>query len=187
MLDLAPFTRLDGWISLLTLTALEVVLGIDNIVFLSIMTGKLPPERQPLARRIGLGLALVMRVLPDDARQRARARQLMAWFRSDLGAIRAERSTYHVFYGPSTTPLSPRAQAAARTLLAAAEALLPANAATLFGRFSVADSDLSLMLNRLARSGYPIGPRLQAYVDAIWARPSVRAFTERERAPYVAY
>jgi predicted tellurium resistance membrane protein TerC len=61
--DLAPFTRLDGWISLLTLTALEVVLGIDNIVFLSIMTGKLPPERQPLARRLGLGLALVMRVL----------------------------------------------------------------------------------------------------------------------------
>ena len=63
MFDLAPFTRLDGWISLLTLTALEVVLGIDNIVFLSIMTGKLPPERQPLARRLGLGLALVMRVL----------------------------------------------------------------------------------------------------------------------------
>jgi predicted tellurium resistance membrane protein TerC len=63
VLDLAPFTRVDGWISLLTLTALEVVLGIDNLVFLSIMTGKLPPERQPLARRVGLGLALVMRVL----------------------------------------------------------------------------------------------------------------------------
>src|SRR5262249_25761382 len=63
VLDLAPFSRLDGWISLLTLTALEVVLGIDNLVFLSIMTGKLPPERQPLARRLGLGLALVMRVL----------------------------------------------------------------------------------------------------------------------------
>ena len=63
MLDLAPFLRIDGWISLLTLTALEVVLGIDNLVFLSIMTGKLPPDRQPLARRLGLGLALVMRVL----------------------------------------------------------------------------------------------------------------------------
>jgi len=63
MLDLAPFLRLDGWISLLTLTALEVVLGIDNIVFLSIMTGKLPAERRPLARRVGLGLALLMRVL----------------------------------------------------------------------------------------------------------------------------
>jgi len=61
--ELAPFLRLDGWISLLTLTALEVVLGIDNLVFLSIMTGKLPAERRPLARRLGLGLALVMRVL----------------------------------------------------------------------------------------------------------------------------
>jgi predicted tellurium resistance membrane protein TerC len=61
--DLTPFLRIDGWVSLLTLTALEVVLGIDNLVFLSIMTGKLPPERQPLARRLGLGLALVMRVL----------------------------------------------------------------------------------------------------------------------------
>ena len=63
MFDLAPFLRIDGWISLLTLTALEVVLGIDNLVFLSIMTAKLPPERQPVARRLGLGLALVMRVL----------------------------------------------------------------------------------------------------------------------------
>ena len=63
MLDLAPFTTLDGWISLLTLTALEVVLGIDNLVFLSIMTGKLPQARQPFARRLGLGLAMVMRVL----------------------------------------------------------------------------------------------------------------------------
>lgn len=63
MFDLAPFLRLDGWISLATLTALEVVLGIDNLVFLSIMTGKLPASRQPLARRLGLGLALVMRVL----------------------------------------------------------------------------------------------------------------------------
>jgi len=60
---LAPFLQVDGWISLLTLTALEVVLGIDNLVFLSIMTAKLPLERQPLARRVGLGLALVMRVL----------------------------------------------------------------------------------------------------------------------------
>jgi predicted tellurium resistance membrane protein TerC len=61
--DLAPFSTADGWISLLTLTVLEVVLGIDNLVFLSIMTGKLPRERQQFARRLGLGLALVMRVL----------------------------------------------------------------------------------------------------------------------------
>ncbi|NGF56680.1 TerC family protein [Parapedobacter sp. SGR-10] len=50
------------WISFLTLTVLEIVLGIDNIVFISIQSGKLPLEQQKRARRIGLILALVMRV-----------------------------------------------------------------------------------------------------------------------------
>lgn len=50
------------WISFLTLTVLEIVLGIDNIVFISIQSGKLPPEQQKRARQIGLILALVMRV-----------------------------------------------------------------------------------------------------------------------------
>ncbi|WP_417514638.1 TerC family protein [Minwuia sp.] len=52
-----------AWASLATLTALEIVLGIDNLVFLSIVTAKLKPEQQPLARRIGLGLALAMRIV----------------------------------------------------------------------------------------------------------------------------
>lgn len=52
----------DNAIALLTLSLLEIVLGIDNIVFLAILSGKLPKEQQPLARRIGLGLALLMRV-----------------------------------------------------------------------------------------------------------------------------
>ena len=51
------------WIGLLTLTALEIVLGIDNIVFISILSEKLPHERRSSARRWGLTLALVMRVL----------------------------------------------------------------------------------------------------------------------------
>ena len=51
------------WISLVTLTLLEIVLGIDNIIFISLLTGKLPKEQQPKAQRIGLMLALVMRVL----------------------------------------------------------------------------------------------------------------------------
>ncbi len=51
------------WISLLTLTALEIVLGIDNIIFISILAGKLPPEQQAKARQTGLMLALVTRVL----------------------------------------------------------------------------------------------------------------------------
>jgi len=55
-------TRPEVWASLLSLTAMEVVLGIDNVVFISILVGKLPPERQAAARRLGLGLALVLRI-----------------------------------------------------------------------------------------------------------------------------
>jgi len=51
------------WIAFLTLSLLELVLGIDNIVFISILAGKLPPEQQSKARYIGLALALVMRVI----------------------------------------------------------------------------------------------------------------------------
>ena len=53
----------QAWIAFLTLLALEVVLGIDNIIFISILAGKLPAEQQARARYIGLSLALVIRVL----------------------------------------------------------------------------------------------------------------------------
>jgi predicted tellurium resistance membrane protein TerC len=52
----------ENLVALLTLTLLEVVLGIDNLVFLSILTGKLRPEQQPRARRLGLALAMLMRI-----------------------------------------------------------------------------------------------------------------------------
>lgn len=52
----------QAWIALLTLTALELVLGIDNIVFISILVDKLPPERRETARRLGLFMAMFMRV-----------------------------------------------------------------------------------------------------------------------------
>jgi predicted tellurium resistance membrane protein TerC len=51
------------WISLVTLTLLEIVLGIDNIIFISILSGKLPAEQQRKARRTGLGAALITRIL----------------------------------------------------------------------------------------------------------------------------
>jgi predicted tellurium resistance membrane protein TerC len=51
------------WISLLTLTALEIVLGIDNVIFISILAGKLPEDQQARARKLGLSLALITRVL----------------------------------------------------------------------------------------------------------------------------
>lgn len=56
-------TNPDVWISLATLTALEVVLGIDNLIFISILSGKLPVAQQARARRLGLALALITRIL----------------------------------------------------------------------------------------------------------------------------
>jgi predicted tellurium resistance membrane protein TerC len=53
----------DAWVSLLTLTMLEIVLGIDNVIFISILAGKLPKEQQAKARQTGLMLALVTRIL----------------------------------------------------------------------------------------------------------------------------
>ena len=53
----------QAWIGLLTLTVLEIVLGIDNIIFISILSGKLPPSQQAKARQIGLALAMIMRIL----------------------------------------------------------------------------------------------------------------------------
>ncbi|AMO69229.1 integral membrane protein TerC [gamma proteobacterium BDW918] len=52
----------DAWIALFTLMALEIVLGIDNIIFISILVGRLPPEQRDLARKLGLGLAMLSRL-----------------------------------------------------------------------------------------------------------------------------
>lgn len=57
------FTSFDAWMALLTLTFLEIVLGIDNIIFISIAANKLPENEQPKARIIGLTLALVFRII----------------------------------------------------------------------------------------------------------------------------
>jgi predicted tellurium resistance membrane protein TerC len=59
---MAAFLTSDGLVALLTLTALEIVLGVDNLVFISIISGRLPAAQQPLARKVGLLLALGTRV-----------------------------------------------------------------------------------------------------------------------------
>ena len=51
-----------AWVALITLVAMEVVLGIDNLIFISILTNKLPPQHRTKARRIGIGLALILRL-----------------------------------------------------------------------------------------------------------------------------
>jgi glutathione S-transferase len=113
-------------------------------------------------------------VLPRDVRQRARARQVQAWLRSDLLALRNERDSTVVFHPPRSdhAPLSPAAQAAAAKLLQVAGELVRGE--HLFGAWSIADTDLALMLLRLIKSGEPVPPALRDYALAQWQRPGVR-------------
>lgn len=62
-LDPSVFLTVHGWVQLLTLTVLEIVLGIDNIIVISILSGDLPAAQQRKGRRMGLGLAMITRVL----------------------------------------------------------------------------------------------------------------------------
>ena len=57
------FLSTEGLLALITLTFLEVILGVDNVIFISILSGKLPPDQQPRARRMGLLAAMLMRIL----------------------------------------------------------------------------------------------------------------------------
>ena len=57
------FTSPEAWAALLTLTALEIVLGVDNVIFLSVVVARIPPQQAKRARQIGLALALVFRIL----------------------------------------------------------------------------------------------------------------------------
>ena len=129
------------------------------------------------------------RLLPVDPRSRARARQIMAFLRSDLGPLREERSCETVFYPPTgkLPPLSPEAGKAVQKLVRVAGQLLPAGGSNLFGDWCLADTDLAMMLQRLVHNGDPVPAPLAAYAQAQWQRPSVRAFVDHARAPFVPY
>lgn len=127
------------------------------------------------------------RLFPADPRQRARARQLMAFLRSDLGPLRDERSSEMVFYQMTGAPLSEAALRAAHKLIDVADQLLPAGASTAFDEWSVADADLALALRRIAGDGELLPARLRAYAAIQWARPSVSAYVEHPREPFVPY
>lgn len=131
----------------------------------------------------GTGVAL----LPPDREDRARARQIMGWIRSDLLALREERPTTTIFYAPTKKPLSANAQTAAEKLVRVASQIVREGETTLFGTWSIADADLAFVLHRLILNNDPVPSALKTYAEATWRRPSVRAFVERERPTYVPY
>jgi glutathione S-transferase len=118
---------------------------------------------------------------PSAPKSRARARQLQAWLRSDLLAIRHERSTEVVFYGRKAKPLSKQALGEADKLFSVASALLSPMGDHLFGAWSIADVDLALMLNRLALHGDEMPEHLIGYAQRQWVRPSVQRWVCQER------
>jgi glutathione S-transferase len=122
-------------------------------------------------------------IFPTDLQQRARARQVQAWLRSDFMPIRQERPTPTIFYRPVSEPLSSAAQLSSRKLCAAASELLSRGGANLFGQWSIADVDLALMLNRLVLNGDQVPIGLVRYATAQWERPSIQRWVRKERPP----
>jgi glutathione S-transferase len=116
---------------------------------------------------------------PQDKRQRARARQVQAWLRSDLMPIRVERDTETVFFGKACAPLTPAGRAAAAKLIHVADQMV--QAPNLFGEWCLADVDLAMMLYRLIANGDEVPQKLQDYAAGQWRRPSVRQWLERHQ------
>jgi glutathione S-transferase len=127
------------------------------------------------------------RLYPTDLRDRARARQIQAWVRSDLMPIREERPTFVVFCGAKRPALSQHAAEAAAALCAAALGLLDGSTDHLFGSWSIADVDLAMMLQRLIMLGDPIPQRLIDYAQLQWRRPSVQQWINHKRPPLIDY
>jgi glutathione S-transferase len=124
-------------------------------------------------------------LLPRNLQQRARARQIMAWVRSDLMPIREERSAEYVFFPHATlppyAPLSLAARRALDKLVSFAERVVPADGGALFGAWSIADTDLAMMLQRLLKTNEPLPDRLRAFAEREWQRPSVQDFVNARR------
>jgi glutathione S-transferase len=111
---------------------------------------------------------------PQHIADRARAREIQAWLRSDLMPIREERPTTVIFTAPSNEPLSSRALSAADRLYAAAHQWLGHGALNLFGEWSIADTDLALMIQRLLVNSDAVPDALAQYARQQWLRPSVQ-------------
>lgn len=120
---------------------------------------------------------------PTSPKDRARARQLQAWFRSDLMPLRAQRPSSSVFLGEPVKPLDAEGKNAAERLLRVADLLLRDGATSLFASFGIVDADFAMMLQRLVANRDPVPEKARAYAAAVWSRPSVRKFAEHPRPP----
>lgn len=114
------------------------------------------------------------RLYPRDVEKRAKAREIQAWLRSDFMPIRQQRPTEVLFAGERFAALDAAGLQSAKKLIAAVERLLPYGQQNLFGEWSIADTDLAVMINRLALHGDPLPQHVADYADFQWQRASVQ-------------
>ena len=120
-------------------------------------------------------------VLPRDIQQRARARQIQAWLRSDMQPLRSERPADLFFFPGEAKPLSEAAQAAANKLVRVSQALIRDGQSSLFGEWCIADTDLGVMLNRLVYNKDPVPATLRKFVERQIERDSLKAWWGQDR------
>jgi glutathione S-transferase len=120
-------------------------------------------------------------VLPAAVEDRGRARQILSWLRSGIDGLRAERPTSSIFFERIRTPLTERARIDADRLIRMTERFLSPGSTTLFSAWTIVDAELAISLQRLAINGDPVPDPIRAYVEANWARPTVRAYVEQKR------
>jgi glutathione S-transferase len=121
------------------------------------------------------------RLFPEDLKERARARQIMMWLRSDLMPIREERPTTTIFIAPTEKPLSEAGERAAEELVRVASQVISEERTTLFREWCIADPDLGLMLQRLNLNGYRLPAKLRAYAEAQWKLPAIQEWVSKKR------
>ena len=118
---------------------------------------------------------------PKNIQDRAKARQIQAWLRSDLLALRQDRPTEVIFYKPSTIELTSDGKIASDKLCKVAIMSLGDGRNYLFGSWSIADTDLAIMLNRLIFNNDPVPMLLKRYAAHQWQHPAIQEWLALKR------
>lgn len=128
---------------------------------------------------------------PDSIEKRAQARMLLSWYRCGLQALRKERSTETVFYPGQLKldgPLSTEARDETEEWMRFLNTLRKPGEKFLFeNRWTIADTETALMLQRLIRNGEKLDSDWKEYAHRMWERPSMKEFVEKKRAPFRSY
>jgi glutathione S-transferase len=126
-------------------------------------------------------------LLPRELKQRAQARMLMAWLRSDFAALRAERPTHTMFFAKASQPLSAKALLEVTKLTTFCQQFSHFKRGQLFDEWTLVDAELAFMLHRLILNDESIEGEARAYAEKNWQRDSVQKFVNHKRAAYSPY